>query len=338
MSKHTETSRRMDAGPGVATSIRRAFTLVELLVVIAIIGILVALLLPAIQAAREAARRTQCTNNVKQIVLAMQNYESSNRSLPIGYGIHPEESYGKGFSGLSHWSWMLRLLPAIEEVALADRMQGLWDSSGGGGNPATYPFISAQVSMFQCPSDPLASERSPSGIPALQDGWGGWGRTSYAGNFGLGCLECPIHGESATIPPLSPSKRVRGVFSMNWGAQFREIPDGLSNTAVVAEILVGSEDLWRGIHAVGLGSCYMHNLTPNTGAPDWCEYCTAAVAAKQRPQAPCMMAQKNKPLQYARSLHPGGVVVGMCDGSVSFVSDDVGLFPWQAMATPAGDE
>ena len=111
---------------------QRAFTLVELLVVIAIVGILVALLLPAVQAAREAARRTQCVNNLKQLALGMQNYESANRHYPAAYiTTDPKtngSSYGISYGDDNHngppgWAWCTLLLPYIEESALHDGLK-----------------------------------------------------------------------------------------------------------------------------------------------------------------------------------------------------------------------
>ena len=324
--------------PGNADAVRRAFTLVELLVVITIIGILIALLLPAVQAAREAARRGQCTNNIKQVGLALQNYEVAYKMLPPGYGYRPDSSYGQGTSGLVNWSWMVRLLPYVEMQSVADQVR--WNVNCGSVLQPDWPVLSAQIPTFLCPTDSVAQQRGASGNTAFMNATGGWGCSSYAGNHGLGCLECTITGYSATNPPLSTTSRVRGVFSMNWGARTRDIVDGLSNTAAVAEILVGTfPNLWRGIYSEEEGCSYMHNYTPNDRTPDVCNYCSAAVALIQRVQNPCVAAtRQNLDLMTARSLHPGGVNVGLCDGSVRFVTNNVQLFAWQAAATPAGNE
>ncbi|MDR0871478.1 MAG: DUF1559 domain-containing protein, partial [Planctomycetaceae bacterium] len=141
-----------------------AFTLVELLVVIAIIGVLIALLLPAVQAAREAARRMQCQNKLKQLILAVHNYHDSAKSLPAGlagpYGTVNAVSAGR-------WSGFIALLPSIEQSALYDRIMSVdcrmdaWGGSslsdmssyGGKDNPRT-----AQPDTFICPSNPTVSK------------------------------------------------------------------------------------------------------------------------------------------------------------------------------------
>ncbi len=311
---------------------RGGFTLVELLVVIAIIGILIALLLPAVQAAREAARRMSCTNNTKQLVLAAHNYHDVFRTLPPGYGFcGPQWVYGS-HNYVIEWPWLPRLFPFIEQAPVADKVR--WDFNPGMGYQPDWPVLSASLAILQCPSDGEAAVNRPSAVITT-----GWGRTSYVGNWGIGCMDCPIVGQAATTPPIAITSRVRGIFSGNWGAKFADIHDGQSNTAMTGEVIVGRGSLTRGIHSYDEGTVYMHSYTPNDRTPDQSSFCTAANAALQPPQAPCVLKSGyNMNHMTARSFHPGGVTVGMCDGSVQFVSQNIQLFTWHALSTPGGAE
>jgi prepilin-type N-terminal cleavage/methylation domain-containing protein len=152
---------------------RRGFTLVELLVVIAIIGILVALLLPAIQAAREAARRTQCLNHLKQIGLAVQNYHDTYQIMPPSYVNNGPDI---------KWGWGLLVLPFMENQALFDRIDPIgW--GGGGGNPVhradNNPFLAEKIDGYRCPSDPQSQITNPH-----FRGTGGAGASNYVINRG----------------------------------------------------------------------------------------------------------------------------------------------------------
>ena len=310
------------------------FTLVELLVVIAIIGILIALLLPAVQAAREAARRSQCSNNIKQLGLAFHNYHDTFKSFPPGYGIM-RTAYGAGGGGGIELTWCVRLFPFIEQTALADIVD--WNTNY---HVSQHPVYAARIPAFECPSDAEAVIRmNEDGTCIPTNTSYKFGRLSYGGNFGLGCMECPIVGKVATVPPINPmTERVRGVLSFNWGIQMSGLTDGTSQTALVAEIIVGSGCYYRGMHAYDEGCPVMFSYTPNSAVPDMGPSCTAAVQALQPPQAPCISGSKNKPLHTARSYHPGGVQVGLGDGSVRFVSETIDLFTWQALSTPSGQE
>jgi prepilin-type N-terminal cleavage/methylation domain-containing protein/prepilin-type processing-associated H-X9-DG protein len=305
------------------------FTLVELLVVITIIGILIALLLPAVQAAREAARRIQCTNNVKQVALAFHMYQDANAIFPPGYGIMKDPYGSGGFSGLE-WTWADRLFVYLEQPGAADAID--WTVNAGGYLQKTWPALSAKITALLCPSDPTNAQNV-----AMSSG-PGFGRTCYGGNFGLGCLECNIVGKSATRPSLDATQRVVGVLTFNSGNRFADVSDGTSNTALLGELILGTKGSYRGMHSYDESAVVMFNYTPNSSMPDLEMSCTPAVALEQPPNAPCTSAPKNKPLQTVRSCHPGGANVGFCDGSVHFANDGTDLFVWQSIGTPAGGE
>jgi prepilin-type N-terminal cleavage/methylation domain-containing protein/prepilin-type processing-associated H-X9-DG protein len=232
------------------------FTLVELLVVIAIIGVMVGLLLPAVQAAREAARRMSCSNNAKQIGLGLHNYHAAFDSLPIhGTGATNENINTAGLSTATdgtgftrrELSFLVGLLPYVEQQALWETVSqpsviGTFRFPAFGPRPNTpeYTPWATDITWYRCPSDPGY------GLPAL-------GRTNYAANVGDGMW--PMHvgtdyhpgrmGGSATGPwfpgtHLATMIRVRcglrGPFIPGKGINFRDITDGLSNTIAVAEI------------------------------------------------------------------------------------------------------
>ncbi len=225
------------------------FTLVELLVVIAIIGILIALLLPAVQAAREAARRSQCNNNLKQIGLGLQNYADVNKSFP------PDALWGM-FNGIStsgnalaslpqkpyHYPWTVAILPFMEQKPLYDAINKrymIWQQTQqypmpSNNNtaiipPSYYGYVqSQQVPPFRCPSDGTFS--GPNDLP-FYTMW-----TNYAGSQGVGFYGCTVSqgnpGETKSQAPLG----TKGVFSFNEASSFGSIKDGTSNTIAVAEV------------------------------------------------------------------------------------------------------
>jgi prepilin-type N-terminal cleavage/methylation domain-containing protein/prepilin-type processing-associated H-X9-DG protein len=318
----------------------RGFTLVELLVVIAIIGILIALLLPAVQAAREAARRMQCTNNLKQIGLAFHNYHSAFNTFPLGYG-PMVVAYGSGGSqppgcGGGEWAWPLRLWPYMEQVALAQNIP--WHINYAGHPHPDYRHIAgAQIATFQCPSDPGAPKpwNDDGSCYSADPNWK-YGRMSYGGNFGIGPQEGTIIPASSLATRQS-GQRIRGVLSYNWGARFQDITDGTSNTLLMSELIVGVGCTIRGTHTYDEGPLYMHDYSPNDRTPDQVRWCSNQDKVSQR--APCIIITKqNMVLHTSRSYHPGGVNACLCDGSVRFISENIALLTWQYLGTPDGGE
>ena len=318
---------------------RRGFTLVELLVVIAIIGVLVALLLPAIQAAREAARRSQCMNNSRQIGLALQNYHSTHGSLPPGYGPLPEGGYGQGLAGgtpYAEWSWAARLFGYLEQAAISGAIDWDWNPGQVASAPATIKeVITAKVSSFHCPSDDSVNTNFNEGKVCYAGGAldEGYGRLSYAGNFGQGQLE-------AVKAPDGP--KLDGVFSYNHGDSFRQITDGTSNTLLIAEIIPGGPCSIRGVFAYDEGPVFMQDYVPNSTVPDLVRWCDKEddVSLGVYTAAPCnpQLSKLNMVLHTARSRHPGGIVTGFCDGSTRYISDNINLIVWKAYGTPREGE
>jgi prepilin-type N-terminal cleavage/methylation domain-containing protein/prepilin-type processing-associated H-X9-DG protein len=320
----------------------RGFTLVELLVVIAIIGILIALLLPAVQAAREAARRTQCINNSKQIALALHLYHDNYNALPPGYGILPANGYGTGVgdSGqrdYAEWSWAARLFGYLEQTAIYGQIDWTWNPGlSNEPSPTIKEIITAKIPTFYCPSDEAVRTNFNEEFvcysgAAVRDGFG---RMSYAGNFGRGQLEAP----------LAPAgRRYNGVFRYNAGDSFSAITDGTSNTLLTLEILPGGPCNVRGAFAYDEGPVAMQDYPPNSRTPDLVRWCDSSVDRQpDHPEsaAPCLdsVTQLNMVRHSSRSNHPGGVVVSMCDGSVGFRTNEISLDVWQALGTPNGGE
>jgi prepilin-type N-terminal cleavage/methylation domain-containing protein/prepilin-type processing-associated H-X9-DG protein len=219
----------------------RGFTLVELLVVIAIIGILVALLLPAIQAAREAARRSQCVNNLKQYGLALQNYLSSNKSFPTGWEVRKAPT---GYFANAN----TKLLPYFEETSL----HGLYDQK-----EAWYdqrPEVgSTVIPVFKCPSTNSPNPYQHPHMVTLVDN-PLFALTDYAYNKGASdsyCIDIKGWGFNANnkLPPGPVVKSRQGMFSIQFGASIRQITDGVSKTFAMGEA-VGGEN-WRVCHLAG---------------------------------------------------------------------------------------
>ncbi len=220
---------------------RRGFTLIELLVVIAIIGVLIALLLPAVQSAREAARRAQCTNNLKQLALAIMNYESSNGCLPLqsmNAAIKANDVAGLTTSSGYTTSWIIAILQYTEQQPLYnaynfsnDPCAGATTAYGMGNTTVT----TTSIATLRCPSDNLADQ------PLRQTPTPGiyFGNTNYCGSYGG---PGPLSGTSGTIiPPNNWWMNVQTTASFNYGiVRMSSITDGTSSTALLSERLIGN--------------------------------------------------------------------------------------------------
>jgi prepilin-type N-terminal cleavage/methylation domain-containing protein/prepilin-type processing-associated H-X9-DG protein len=307
---------------------RRGFTLIELLVVVAVIGVLIALLLPAVQKVREMAARTKCTSNVKQIVLALHNYHGTFGSLPHGNAV-PLLPAGDNFNR-SHW--YLVILPYVEQDDLYKQITNAWPGYFSGSPPPGYScYLSGSptpVSTFMCPSDRirLKNVTFTSTNPASCEG--------FFGNY----VFCSGNGYNTPTGDTG-GLHLNGLFYAKSITQFVDVTDGLSNTLAVSELVLSRDvtgyDL-RGAMNDGIegGQLFSTIYTPNNPLGDnVMGYCQAI------PAAPCAASQSlTNAYNLARSYHPGGVNAALGDGSVRFISDNVNAQVYKDLGTCSGGE
>jgi prepilin-type N-terminal cleavage/methylation domain-containing protein/prepilin-type processing-associated H-X9-DG protein len=298
-------------------NVRRGFTLVELLVVIAIIGVLVALLLPAVQAAREAARRSQCVNNLKQWGLSMQLYHDAKLLLPAGSRDNPRQTF------------VMFLWPYIEQNNLNSRNQiktPFYDPPGT--VHGTLNGLCGQyVDMYYCPSD-VGSDLSIGNYQRR--------RGNYVVNWGNS-----LYGQAIVDPvSVAPFSHNRGSRSQPRDTKIADITDGTSNTLLMSEVLKAwssDDNDWRGdIHNDDGVFRFHTRLSPNTSAPDVIE--GGWFQKTDDPAMPAVAGARTSQVSAARSRHSGGVNAAMCDGSVRFVTDGISMDAWQALGTMNGAE
>ncbi len=303
-----------------------AFTLIEVLVVIAIIGVLIALLLPAVQAAREAARRMQCTNNLKQIGIALHNYHGRHGSFPSGYcSLWRRDAGDEGTAedDIGHgWGWASLLLNDIEQPAVYNAINfGLTMTSGANDTAQLIRF-----NTYLCPSDnpkqliPVRNEENTETVYTVAS-------ANYVGCYGVGEVgEAPGAGN--------------GMFFRNSRISFRDIRDGSSQTFAVGERSSNlSYVTWTG-RAIGgwLFTTSSFEGGTNTFNPEPEESFTmilGPIGEEDPPRTP------NHPRAHVEdywSRHPGGVNFLFADGSVRFVKDQINETVYRALATRSGGE
>lgn len=327
---------------------RSGVTLVELLVVVAITGVLVGLLIPAVQTARESGRRTACINNLRQLGLGLTNHESAQARYPVGSESRSFPAYPRVTAQHCRWSTLAHLAPYYERQDLLDgldRSVPLYiDLRPDAIAPQNKPIVKTIVPLFLCPSD-----RGVAVSPIF-------GPTNYAACSGLGTDGTPYETD--------------GLFFINSRIRPKDVSDGLSKTAAFSESLLGDSAsmnraavtptnaygfimsaplteqscaataVWNFSDPRGFSwangeyrtTLYNHYLPPNASTFD----CMGVLMTPPSDQIDRLYAAYG--WRAARSRHPGGVNVTMADGSGQFVGDAVDPAVWKALATRAGGE
>lgn len=321
-----------------------AFTLVELLVVIAIIGVLVALLLPAIQSAREAARRMQCTNNIKQIGLAVMNYESARGELPPASTAHPNE-------GTNGYSWHMLILPYAEfgnvSADIERQIEAGTTTSGdrrGGGTttkvPGPYAIKGIQdldLPIYTCPSDGEAYDDLMAATVDEQ-----WTSSNYAVVAGSAFARGDEEQFVGSAGTLAGPMNLDGAMFYDSNIELKRISDGLSNTFLAGE-------RWYQVRAWPIGtrregnSYFMYSSKnidgsiPPNGEFSAGYYLSHVIYGNDPPMPDGGQQILSVNDLYWGSYHPGGLNFGRVDGSVDFVSEDIDPATYENMASRNGD-
>jgi prepilin-type N-terminal cleavage/methylation domain-containing protein/prepilin-type processing-associated H-X9-DG protein len=295
---------------------RRGFTLIELLVVIAIIGVLIALLLPAVQAAREAARRAQCVNNLKQIALAAQNYHDQYGSFPIGSPIQLDPLLGYAAESNSTFVAMLGQFeqqPLFNAVNFSRSIYVMENQT----------VFKTGLSTLWCPSDGRITRTSSIG-PYLNSPNFQFKFTSYAGNTGTYFPEVLLWGTFGTNPNdpayMNRAAPLNGIYTYNMTRRIADVTDGTSNTFIYGE------------RANGM---FVASDIDNYGW--WADAVTADTLFTTLYPLNPFKKISNTQTEYSdayvescSSFHPGGANFAMCDGSVRFVKDTINTWPFNA--------
>jgi prepilin-type N-terminal cleavage/methylation domain-containing protein len=295
---------------------RDGFTLVELLVVIAIIGVLVALLLPAVQAAREAARRTQCTNNIRQLALAVHNFHDVNQVFPAS-----QDQWVNSKGATIGCSWHTRILPFIEQKAVYDRynFDAAWDDAKTNAVPQTGP-ICTKIPGFLCPSAPAQNIRPVNN---------GRGNADYAATTELtrGNIYLNAYVTSAIqvsdphfIGVLGHNKVVGGTTIDLARRRFSDITDGSSMTFLIAECAGRNQPWFMGNLQRGAGNRSNGPWANNSSRINMGGCNPSNPAATTGPKAVNCINDKE-----IYGFHPSGAMACLADGSVRLLSNNLDL-------------
>jgi prepilin-type processing-associated H-X9-DG protein len=324
--------------------------LIELLVVIAIISVLIALLLPAVQAAREAGRRTQCVSNMKQIGLAIASYEVAQGCIVPGYlsataplaqfgvpGYNPDPQTGDNGPG---WGWLALLLPGTEQAPLYAAINvslPTWVA-------ANSTVVQVQLSLYNCPSannpTPTVTMVDASGKP-LPVANTQFARSNYVSNVGWNDSGMP-----ANVNYDNTVTGCNGPLYRNSHITYAGVTDGLSNTVVAGERTPYLADAtWVGIIPGYRHFAYNAFASVGTGGLGVnYDYANAILAAHSGPslyEDPVVIHPPNSPLGHTDemySLHAGGGNVLMGDGSVRFIKQQINLLTWAALSSRCNGE
>jgi prepilin-type N-terminal cleavage/methylation domain-containing protein/prepilin-type processing-associated H-X9-DG protein len=305
---------------------RGAFTLIELLVVIAIIGVLIGLLLPAVQKVREAANRIKCENNLKQLALAMHAYQDAYGTLPDG--------------GVDHFSgnWMVTILPFVEQNNMYVLYQGYGTAQSIISAANIANVTGKQITVCTCPSD----------NPALGAGttYDKCSYHNYAVNYGNTAV-----GDSATgntvmdVQPTWNGYVYGGApFRFNQPQRITDVTDGTSNTLMIADVIQGQGMDVRGYTWWGDAGGFVTSLLPNDPTGDYVNHtwCNPKPPNPPAQAASCGSFTTTNGVQIrafaARSRHTGGVNAALCDGSVRFITNSINALTWQYLGTSQGGE
>jgi prepilin-type N-terminal cleavage/methylation domain-containing protein len=316
------------------TRASRAFTLIEMMVSIAVIVILIGLLLPAVQSAREAARRVRCEANLKQIALAMHEYHDVQGSLPPGK------------KACCWGTWLMFILPQVEQQSLfnaynfsGNNTPGLstnYDTDLRYFGAANQTVTSTRLSIYTCPSDQLAAPISVTTVGVTR----ACTSQNYAVNFGNTLQnQADLPGNAFGGSPFGDVGSPIGDHSTPGRptVSFRDIIDGTSTTLLAAEVVVGQGADLRGFSWWGDAAGFETYMAPNSRSPDVlaeADYCS-----NLPPNPPCTFSTPALTDVYGvRSRHPGGVHAAMADGTVRFVKDSVAIQVWRALSTTRGNE
>jgi prepilin-type N-terminal cleavage/methylation domain-containing protein len=317
----------------------RGFTLVELLVVIAIIGILVAMLLPAVQSAREAARRLQCSTRMREVALAMHQHHNTYKYFPHGTYNYIDGTFytpppygtddGKGNTGpgphrMDRRCWMQDVLPFLEQRSLYDEFKKQMDT---GGTALGFQKHDTVITVLMCPSDPTS--------PKLHTFWGGSGTPTqgFSGNV-IANAGSDYFRRTQDVD----SGNLDGVFFAVSKVRIDDIRDGTTNTALLSELILSpdtdSHDIRGRYHNPAHGGVlFSTRLPPNNMVPDRLNWC----ANNPVPRAPCIWIETDMFVS-VRSYHTGGVNLALADASVRFISDSIEPDLFKAMGSRAGGE